>query len=99
MQELTQIQFEEIWQSLYSYYLNSKKMLEMGVNLSQWDKTLYNTIIMLLKLHYNNTQVDFIIFSIFDENPEIEIAPGEKIYLYTTEIIWLYLQKLKTNNE
>lgn len=96
MQELSQTQFEEIWQSLYSYSLNTQTSINMGIDLSQWDKRLYNIIIMLLKTYYNEAQVDFIIYSIFDENPEIEIEEGEKIFLYTPEIIWLYLQKLKT---
>ena len=95
MQELTAGQFEDIWNSLYSYSLNVEIAFKMGIDLSIWDKQLYNSLILLLKIHYNEAQVDFIIFSIFDKSPELEIENGEKIYLYTPEIIWLYLQKLK----
>jgi len=85
-------QFIDIWNLLDRYNKRSKELYKTGINLVEYDKTLYNGIIMLLKTIFESqAKVDFIIFSIFSEDKYIEEL-GEEIN--TAELCWNHLNNI-----
>ena len=65
--------FIEIFNIMYNHNVKSKLMFENGVDLNKFDFDYYNVIVLLLKKIYSEDEVDYIIYSIYQEykNPEI----------------------------
>lgn len=83
-------EFIDIWISLKNYKENSDKLINNhDINLTKHDGYLYHVIIMLLKTHFIQEQVDLIIFSIYDENKIIN-----DVVIDNAEVCWEYINKI-----
>lgn len=82
--------FIDIWISLKKYKENSDKLINNhDINLTKHDGYLYHVIIMLLKTHFIQEQVDLIIFSIYDENKIIN-----DVVIDNAQTCWEYINKM-----
>jgi len=81
-----------VWNEIVRWNDNNKALFKLGVDISKHDKLLYNIVIHLLLTHYNEAQVDFILWSIFDDTREMPV--GEEIVkIDNAETCWDYIQK------
>ena len=62
------------WNALEDWTYKTKKLYELGIDSAKYDKNLYNIIIQLLSLHFDSEQIDFIVWSIFDDNRQLPIG-------------------------
>jgi len=86
--------FVNIWVSLYDWSFTSKELFKLGIDSAKYDKNLYNIIVQLLSTHYNTEQINFIIWSIFDDIKELTLEDGRIIKIDNAEECWEYLNKL-----
>lgn len=89
--------FISIWNALYEWSCTSKELYKLGVDSARYDKNLYNIIMKLLSTHYNSEQLNFMIFSIFDDVRELPLEDGAIAKIDTAEECWEYLNKLAEN--
>lgn len=89
------ITFSLFIKEINTWNLRTKELFNLGIMTTVHDSNLYDANILLLREIFNNEQVDFIIWYIFNENNEIEIEDGSKIKIDNLELCWEYLNKLK----
>jgi hypothetical protein len=87
-----------IWSQMYQWNINSKSQFDIGIDLSKHDKLLYNCVILLLLEQFTQTQIDFFLWSLFDDVREIVIN-DKTIKINTNEDCWEYINKLETKLE
>ena len=87
-----------VWNEIVRWNDNNKALFKLGVDISKHDKLLYNIVIHLLLTHYNQAQVDFILWSIFDDVREIPVG-DETVTINTGELCWEYIQKWENKLE
>lgn len=90
--------FGLIWEFLDIWRMDTKSLFDLGIDTSKHDRKLYDIVIILLKTHFNSVEMDFIIWSIFDDARELPTSEGN-IKIDTVELCWEYLQKLKENKD
>lgn len=90
--------FGLIWELLDIWRMDTKTLFDSGIDTSKHDKGLYDIVIILLETYFNRIEMDFIIWSIFDDVRELPAAEGNK-KIDTVELCWEYLQKLKENKD
>lgn len=93
----------EIFIKIFNYILNwnlkSKEEFKLGIDLSEHDKNLYNAVFELMHIHFNDAQINFFIWSIFDEERKLDIDNETKIIINTAEDCWEYINKLEETEE
>lgn len=90
---MTEEKFLIVWNQLYQWNLSSKFLFDTGVDLTKHDKQLYNIVIHLLQTYYNEAQLDFFIWSIFETEPRIDIDE-KSVLINTAELCWQYINNL-----
>jgi len=93
---MTETIFCTIWEALDNWNYDTKKLYETGIDTTKHDKKLYDIIIILLETHFSQEQMDFIIWSIFDDTKELPTEHGN-IRIDRAELCWEYLNKFKQN--
>lgn len=83
------------WNALEDWSYKTKKLYEVGIDSARYDKILYNIVIDLLSLHFDSEQIDFIVWSIFDDNRQLPIGEEQTITINSAELCWEYLNKFK----
>jgi len=88
--------FINIWDALYDWSIKSKHLYFSGIDVTKYDKLPYDIIIKLLSCHFDEPQIDLIIWSIYDETPELAINEDQKILVDNAHTCWEYINKLNT---
>lgn len=87
--------FIEIWDSMCEWAVKSKQLYSHGIDIAKYDRIPYEIIIKLLSKHFGHEQVDLIIWSIYEEKPELEISEGRMVLINNAYDCWEYVTKLK----
>jgi hypothetical protein len=82
-----------VWYDLSDWRVASLELFGMGIDASKHDRKLYDILILLLKTHFSDEQVDFIVWSIFDDKRTLE-ADGRMVKIDTGEACWEYVCRL-----
>ena len=88
--------FITIWNALEDWSLKTKQLYSLGIDTARYDKNLYDVIIKLLEHHFNKAQIDFIVWSIFDETRVLPLINDSTIIIDTAELCWEYVNKIET---
>ena len=86
--------FDTIWQTLYTWSLKTKRLYELGIDSSRYDKDMYNIVMLMMSLHFNQEQVDMIIWSVFDDTREL-VVDDATVTIDNADACWEYINKLK----
>lgn len=90
--------FVSVWNNLYKWNDNNKSLFHYGIDISKYDAVLYNSILLLLRSHFNDAQMDFFLWTIFGVENTLEIE-NNKIIFDNAETCWEYINKIEINTE
>jgi hypothetical protein len=95
--------FVKAWDNLCSYRIKSDTLFrQYGIDVSKLCSDLYENTILFLRQHLTPTQVDFFVWSIYDQEPVISFEDGTTEWVDTAEKCLNYIYELeteKTENE
>lgn len=86
--------FIMMWDLLEDYRISSKKLSELGISANGHDSKLYKIMELLLHELFTDEQVDFIIWSVFDDERELKIGE-ETVVIETADLAWEYVNKIQ----